>query len=76
MADTEKENVLGFVDKRRTQASTQTETVEDGFYLTVGHLRTRLSAINGAYYTSDKLNEMTKNDMVFALRTASDSAGI
>ena len=36
-------------------------------------MRTRLAALNGAYYTAARLNNMTRNDMVYALR---DTASI
>lgn len=77
MADTEKENSIGFVDKRRVAADSQRPgTTGDASYVDVGSLRTALAAAVPAYYTAARLNEMTKNDMVFALRTASDAAGI
>lgn len=40
----------------------------DSDMLSIGALRTRLAAIDAGYYTADKLNEMTYNDMVFAVR--------
>lgn len=36
----------------------------------VGELRTALAAANGAYYTTTRLEQMTKNDMIFAAKTA------
>ena len=35
---------------------------------TLGAMRTRLAALSGAYYTTAVLNQMTWNDMVYALR--------
>ena len=75
MADTERENPIGFIDKRRTQASNDTPLVAAN-YEDVAGLRTRLTAINAAYYTSTRLNQMTKNDMVYAVRLADDAASI
>lgn len=77
MADTEQENILGVTDRRRTQAQTDLpgNLTTDARYMSVNDLRTRLAAIDAAYYTSTKLNEMTKNDMVFAVRSADDAAG-
>ena len=44
---------------------------------TVGNLKTRLQALNAAYYTNARLETMTKNDQQYALRQATgDSAGI
>lgn len=78
MADTEQENILGVTDRRRTQAQADLpgNLTTDARYMSVSDLRTRLTAIDAAYYTSTKLNEMTKNDMVFAVRSADDAAGI
>ena len=40
-------------------------------------LRTRLAAISGTSYTAARLNAMTKNDLIYAIRVASsDAAGI
>jgi len=38
---------------------------------TIAALRTALTAINAGYYTTDVLNTMTKNDMLYAVRVAS-----
>lgn len=35
-------------------------------------MRDRLTAINGTYYTAARLNNMTYNDMVYAIRLADD----
>lgn len=75
MADTEIENPLGFVDKRRVQGDAATAS-SGANYEDVGALRTRLAAANGALYTAALLNTMTKNDMVYALRLTDDAAGI
>lgn len=36
--------------------------------ISVAAMRTRLAAIDGAYYTSAKLDSLTTNDMMYALR--------
>lgn len=41
---------------------------EDTDYVTVTALRARLTAIDGTYYTAARLNAMTYNDMVYAVR--------
>jgi hypothetical protein len=85
MADIERENPLGFVDKRR-QPKGQDSGSATGFPVAAGSgsaadlasvaaLRTRLTNLNAGYYTATRLNGMTKNDMVYAARVASDSAG-
>lgn len=76
MADTEHEFPTGFVDKRRLQTTTDTGLTTPASIASVAALRTRLAAINGAYYTTARLNEMTKNDMVYAVRLADESAGV
>lgn len=42
----------------------------------IADLRAALTAANGAYYTSAQLDKLTRNDMIYALRTINDSAGI
>lgn len=46
---------------------------EDADYVSVTALRTRLAAIDGTYYTAARMNTMTYNDMVYAVRL-NDSA--
>lgn len=80
MADSERENTFGVVDKRydnKANTGSLPGTMHSSAnYEDVNLLRTRLAAANGAYYTAARLNGMTKNDMVYALRTIDDSAGI
>lgn len=77
MADTEHENSIGVTDRRRTQTQTDLPgTLGTSVnYTDVGSLRTRLAAIDAGYYTSARLDNMTKNDMVYAVRLADDAAG-
>lgn len=64
-------------DKRRVQgASSQPGTIMGANYKDVAALRARLTAINAAYYTTGRLNDMTENDMVYAVRLNDDAAGI
>lgn len=42
----------------------------------IADLRARLTAIDGAYYTSAQLDKLTRNDMLYALRVHSESGGI
>lgn len=86
MADIERENPLGYVDKRRNNkgqdaGNTNGNPVAAGTsdasnYASVAGLRARLAAVNGTYYTATRLNLMTKNDMVYAVRLADDAAGV
>lgn len=45
-------------------------------YISVGAMRSRLAAANAGYYTNAKLDQMTVNDMVFALRSIDDRTTI
>lgn len=45
-------------------------------YVSITAMRNRLSTLNAAYYTSAKLDQMTVNDMVFALRNMDDPTTI
>lgn len=76
MAVLERENVLGFVDKRVTQGSTGSPVTSPFNFNSVAGLRSRLTAANAGYYTTARLDNMTKNDMVYALRTIDEAAGI
>lgn len=78
MANVETENKVGFTDKRRTPGSpsrpgTDSTTIN---YNDVAALRARLIALNAPYYTTARLDALTKNDMVYAVRLADDAAGI
>lgn len=85
MADSEQEFPGGYVDKRRNNkgqdlgavnkritANTTNISQND---VSVGALRTRLAAINAVYYNAARLNQMNKNDMVYAIRMT-DELGI
>jgi hypothetical protein len=39
-------------------------------------MRARLAAANASYYTTERLDRMTDNDMVFALRVLDDPGSI
>ncbi len=41
---------------------------EDTDYISISALRTRLAAIDGTFYTAARMNTMTYNDMVYAVR--------
>ena len=45
-------------------------------YASVNSLRTRLAAISGTTYTSAFLDQMTVNDMIFAVRMNDDKTTI
>jgi len=76
MADSDIGELAGFVDKRRTKGQLGSALATSGNYDSIGAMRTRLAAVNGTYYTTARLNQMTENDLMYALRQADDSAGI
>lgn len=78
MADLDISNPVGITDKRRGRGQTGAhEMAEIANTNTVSTLKTRLTAISATKYTAARLNSMTKNDMLYALRLESaDSAGI
>ena len=45
-------------------------------YHSLFNLRARLNGVNAAYYTTAKLDQMTVNDMIFALRNIDDPTTI
>jgi len=68
---------VGFVDKRRGRTYDGVVLTEEANYSKVSTLKARLTALKPSQYTAAKLNNMTVNDMVYALRVESaDSAGI
>lgn len=69
----------GFVDKRIGKGISHADTdpiAERANYSSIKSLKTRLQALNGTYYTNARINTMTKNDMVYALRSLGDATGI
>lgn len=74
MANAQVDSPHQFVDKRRgrifTAGDPNAETVNMG---SISAMRTRLIAINATYYTTARLDAMTENDMIYALR---DAAGV
>jgi len=79
MADSEHEFLnTSFVDKRRTLTtpSTGLQLSSAASLVNVSVMRTSLAAANGTYYTTAVLNQMTRNDMIYALRTINEAAGI
>lgn len=78
MANTQKGAVdFGFVDKRRTRDDGSLVLAEANSYDAVSDMRTRLNTLSATSYTNARLDAMTVNDMVYALRVASsDAAGI
>jgi len=76
MANTDVSGTFDFVDVRLARGTAKIPLAEENNYDSITDLRTRLAAINAGYYTAARLDMMTKNDMIYALRQASDAAGI
>lgn len=68
---------IKFVDKRRDSKTNSLTLAEAANYQTIASLKARLTALKPAVYTTARMNTMTTNDLVHALRIESaDSAGI
>lgn len=79
MANNEREHNAGFVDIRRVQNDTAGVLATSGTYDNTYTLRTYLAAstAHGAgFYTSARMDNMTKNDLVYAARLIQDAAGV
>lgn len=76
MAQNELGNITGTVDKRQTSkaGSASSSLSTPANYADINAMKTRLAAINAGYYTAARLNQMSKNDMIYALRKADDAA--
>ena len=69
-------NPYGFADKRKGRGSDTSVVAEHANLKDVASMRARLTALD-ANYTAARLDKMTINDMVYAIRVKSaDAAGI
>ena len=70
----------GIIDKRKvgriTTSTLASNLATPANYGSIAPLRTRLAAVNAGYYTSARLDQMSENDMKYALRTIDDAAGL
>lgn len=77
MANLDVGNRQRVVDKRAGRGTTASPlTATDTNARDVTAMRARLTAISGTTYTAARLNTMTKNDMLYALRMSDDLAGV
>ncbi len=72
MADTQVGNVHGIAGRGGRNINGG-DDAQAGFNLTgnalsISSMRTRLTAINAGYYTAAKLNNLSYNDMIYAIR--------
>lgn len=70
---------VAFIDKRKASAGSTTTGVTSGVatpanYASISALDTRLLAISGTTFPQTRLDQMTMNDKVFALRSLDDAA--
>jgi hypothetical protein len=69
MANAQVSSQHGFTERRRGRAFTGSDPNAEAANMgQISAMRTRLAAINGTYYTAARLDAMTENDMVYALR--------
>lgn len=73
MASSSVGNLLRVVDKRNSSSIiTDPSAAIYTNIKDVASLRARLTAINAGIYTTDFLNHMTENDMIYAVRINDD----
>lgn len=78
MANLQTHNILGVHDKRTGAGSgtTPLNAAMLGNLKDVNSMRTRLTAISSTTYTPARLDAMTVNDMIYAIRLNDDPAGL
>lgn len=77
MAQIDIETPFGFVDKRKGRGDAGVSAlVGQNNYDNITDLRTRLTAISATTYTAARLDAMSKNDMIYAVRVTDDPTGI
>lgn len=65
-----------FTDKRATQGNSAAVLTNPAEFQSVSTMKTRLAAFNGTSYTAARMNTMTVNDLVYALRLADEAGSI
>lgn len=76
MANLDVGNRQRVVDKRQGRGTTTNPVTSDASMKDITAKRARLTAINAATFTAARLNTMTENDMLYAIRMNDDAAGI
>jgi len=76
MANLDVGNRQRVVDKRRGRGTTTNPVTSDASMKDITAMRARLNAINATTFTAARLNTMTENDMLYAIRMNDDAAGI
>ena len=75
MPDLDVGNMHNYIDKRHGRGGNH-PSAEYANLKDIAAMKTRLTAISSARYPASKLASMTENDLVFAIRTEVESAGI
>lgn len=76
MANLDVGNRQRVVDKRQGRGTTTNPVTSDASMKDITAMRARLAAINATTFTAARLNTMTENDMLYAIRMFDDKAGI
>jgi len=76
MANLDVGNRQRVVDKRQGRGTTTNPVTSDASMKDITAMRARLTAINATTFTAARLNTMTENDMLYAIRMNDDAAGI
>lgn len=66
-------SVGGAGNKTNVSGNTGTDPKAGHFdtdYASIASMRARLTTLNGAYFTAARLNTMTYNDLIYAIRLA------
>ena len=66
---------INFPNAQKTMTAGANLTAPTDFN-SLNSMRTALAAVNGTYYTPARLDSMTSNDMVYALRVHKDPGTI
>lgn len=76
MANLDVGNRQKIVDKRMGRGTAATVLTSDANTKDITAMRARLTAISATTNTAARLNAMTENDMLYAIRLNDDAAGI
>lgn len=67
---------LGLTFRNETQGTNAALVATPANYASITALRARLTAINATSYTATRMNQMTVNDLIYAVRLNDDPASI
>lgn len=66
--------MIGLSNKAKAANATSMGLASVANYGSVSAMRSRLTAINSTYYTASRLDRMTTNDMMYAIKLNDDSS--